>query len=58
LPVLLILKFFLPQIDLAAFIALGLLVTTAVSTVSYEWLEAPFLRLKKRFEQISSAPVV
>jgi peptidoglycan/LPS O-acetylase OafA/YrhL len=58
LPVLLILKFFLPQIHLAAFIALGLLVTLVVSTASYEWLEAPFLRLKKRFEQISSAPVV
>ena len=37
---------------------LGFGLTLALSTASYRWLESPFLRLKKRYEVISAAPVI
>jgi peptidoglycan/LPS O-acetylase OafA/YrhL len=35
----------------------GLCITLLVSMASYQWLEKPFLRLKKRFTSIQSRPV-
>ena len=35
----------------------GLLLTIALASVSYRWLEIPFLRLKKRFTVVKSRPV-
>jgi peptidoglycan/LPS O-acetylase OafA/YrhL len=37
--------------------ALGLLLTIALSSISYRWLESPFLRLKNRFAVVQSRPV-
>jgi peptidoglycan/LPS O-acetylase OafA/YrhL len=37
--------------------ALALPVTIGVAALSYRYLESPFLRLKKRFTQVSSRPV-
>jgi peptidoglycan/LPS O-acetylase OafA/YrhL len=37
--------------------ALGLLLTIALSSISYRWLESPFLRLKDRFAVVQSRPV-
>lgn len=36
---------------------LGLLLTIALSAISYRWFESPFLRLKDRFAVIRSRPV-
>jgi peptidoglycan/LPS O-acetylase OafA/YrhL len=36
---------------------LGLLLTIAISAISYRWFESPFLRLKDRFAVIRSRPV-
>jgi peptidoglycan/LPS O-acetylase OafA/YrhL len=37
--------------------AIGLLLTVALSAISYTWFESPFLRLKNRFAVIRSRPV-
>jgi peptidoglycan/LPS O-acetylase OafA/YrhL len=38
----------------ACFVALP--VTIAIAAASYRWLESPFLRLKRRFEYVTSQP--
>jgi peptidoglycan/LPS O-acetylase OafA/YrhL len=38
-----------------AMVAFGL--TLAFSVASYRWLESPFLRMKKNYEVVNSAPV-
>jgi peptidoglycan/LPS O-acetylase OafA/YrhL len=35
----------------------GIILTVAVSMLSYQWLEKPFLRLKARFTSIESRPI-
>ena len=35
----------------------GLLLTTAIASMSYRWLETPFLRLKEKFAAVKSRPV-
>ena len=35
----------------------GLLLTTALASASYRWLETPFLRFKERFAAVQSRPV-
>ena len=35
----------------------GLLITIALASLSYRWLESPFLRLKERFALVKSRPV-
>ena len=35
----------------------GLFLTIAMASISYRWLEAPFLRLKERFACVQSRPV-
>lgn len=40
-----------------AIVALALLLTVAAAVISYNYLEAPFLRIKRRFEILHSRPV-
>jgi len=35
---------------------LGLTITVAIAATSYQWFESPFLRLKKHFQYVQSAP--
>jgi peptidoglycan/LPS O-acetylase OafA/YrhL len=37
--------------------ALALAITIAVASMSYKWLETPFLRLKERFTHVHSRPI-
>ncbi len=37
--------------------ALALAITIAVASLSYKWLETPFLRLKERFTHVHSRPI-
>lgn len=37
--------------------ALALAITIAVASISYKWLETPFLRLKERFTHVHSRPI-
>jgi peptidoglycan/LPS O-acetylase OafA/YrhL len=36
--------------------AIALVITLAIAASSYQWLEAPFLRLKERFTVVPSRP--
>jgi len=42
--------------SLAGQTALTMLLTVLLAVASYHWLEAPFLRLKRRFAHIVSTP--
>jgi peptidoglycan/LPS O-acetylase OafA/YrhL len=35
----------------------GLVLTIVLASVSYRWLESPFLRLKEKFAAVKSRPV-
>lgn len=41
----------------AAFAATGFALTVAMSSLSYRWLETPFLRMKERFAVVRSRPI-
>jgi peptidoglycan/LPS O-acetylase OafA/YrhL len=40
------------------FTIVGFVVAAGLSVASYRWIESPFLRMKKRYEVVTSAPVI
>ena len=56
-PVYLLSERYLPHLRFAVIFAGDLLIVVAAASLSYRYLETPFLRLKERFEVVKSRPI-